>query len=71
METHQEEQPMRWQPGNEDRGRPISDNMDVEGVNYEWNIGGEEEGRPPPGRDAKDSYCDVSQKAPKIEDRQK
>jgi len=31
-ETPQEQQPVRRQPGNEESGRPITDNMDVEGA---------------------------------------
>jgi hypothetical protein len=72
METPQEKQPVRWKPDNVESGRPIRDNMDVERVTLEWNTGREEEGRlRTPGRDARDSYGDESQKAQKIEDRQK
>ena len=71
METPQEKQPVRWKSDNEESGRPFRDNIVVEGVNLEWNIGGEKEDRVPPGRDARDSYGDESQKAQKIEDRQK
>jgi hypothetical protein len=42
MEIPQEKQKWRWQPGNEERGQHIRDNMDEEGVNLEWNIGGED-----------------------------
>ena len=45
METPQEKQPVRWQPDNEESGRPIGDNMNVKTVTVEWNVGGEEEGR--------------------------
>ena len=48
METPQEKQPVRWQPDNMYSGRPIRDNMDVEGVTLDWNTGREEEGRLPP-----------------------
>jgi hypothetical protein len=45
METPQEKEPVRWQTDNVESGRPIRDNMDVEGVTLEWNTGREEEGR--------------------------
>jgi len=45
MEKPQERQPVRRQPGNEENGRPIRDNMDVEGGTLEWSTGGKEEGR--------------------------
>ena len=45
METSQEQQPVRRQPDNEECGRPVRDNMDVEGVTLEWSIGGKEEVR--------------------------
>jgi len=45
METPQEQQPVRRQSGNEESGRPIRDNMDVEGGTLEWSRGGKEEGR--------------------------
>jgi hypothetical protein len=48
METPEEKQPVRWQPDNVESGWPVRDNMDVEGVILEWNIGVEEEGRLPP-----------------------
>jgi hypothetical protein len=50
METPQVKQPVRWQSDNVESGRPIRDNMDVEGVTLEWNTG---------------SYGDESQKAQK------
>ena len=48
METPQEKQPVRWQPDNVESGRPIRNNMDVEGVTLEWNTDRKEEGRLPP-----------------------
>jgi len=33
------------QPGNDESGRPIRDNMDVEGGTLEWSLGGKTEGR--------------------------
>ena len=43
METPQEQQPVRLQPGNEESGLPIRDNMDDEGGTLEWSTGGKEE----------------------------
>ena len=48
METPQEKEPVRWKSDNEESGRPFRDNIVVEGVNLEWNIGGEKEDRLPP-----------------------
>ena len=36
VETPQEQQPVRRQSGNEESGRPISENTDVEGGTLEW-----------------------------------
>jgi len=40
MVTPQEQQPVRRQPGNEESGRPIRDNMDVERGILELSTGG-------------------------------
>jgi len=45
MEKSRGQQPVRRQPGNEENGRPIRDNMDVEGVTLERSTGGTDEGR--------------------------
>jgi hypothetical protein len=42
MEIPQEKQKWRWQPGNEESGQHIRDNMEVEGVTLECNIGRED-----------------------------
>jgi len=72
MVTPQEKQLVRWKPDNGEIGRPIRDNMYVEEVTLEWNIGGEEQGRLPPQNGMQESDNGVeSQKAQKTEDRQK
>jgi len=72
MDTPQEQQPVRRQPGKKESGRPNRDNMDAEGGTLEWSTGGKEEGRlAPPGRDAKDGYGNQPPKAQNIEERQK
>jgi len=43
METPQEQQPVRRQPGNEESGQHIRDSMDVEGGILEWSTGRKEE----------------------------
>jgi len=45
IEIPQEQQPVRRQSGNEESGRPIEENMDVEGGTLEWSTGGKVEGR--------------------------
>jgi hypothetical protein len=62
METPQVQKPVRWHPGNEESGRPIRDNMDVEGVSLEWNIGEEKEDRLPPQDGKQESATATSPK---------
>jgi len=64
METSQEKQPVRWQPDNVESGRPIRDNMDIEGVTLEWNTG-REEGRLPPQDGTQETATVASPKRPK------
>jgi len=64
METSQEQQPVTRQPGNEEYGRPIRDNMDVEGVTLEWTIGGTEEGRLVPQDGMQETATATSPKRP-------
>jgi len=63
METPQEQQPVRRQPGNEKSGRPIRDNMDMEGALRSGVKAGKERSSSVSGGDAKDNYDDQSQKA--------
>jgi len=65
METCHEQQPVRRQPGNEENGRPIRDNMDVEGVTLEWSIGVIEEGRLAPQDGMEETATAISPKKPK------
>jgi len=65
METSQEQQPVRQQPGNEENGRPIRDNMDVEGVTLDCSIGGTEEGRLAPQDGMQETATATSPKRPK------
>ena len=70
METPQEQQPVRRQPGDEESGRPIRDKMDVEGGALDWIFSRERRrSSSAHGRDEKDIYGDSPLKAPKIEDR--
>jgi len=62
MEAPQETQPVRCQPDNMESGRPIRDNMDVEGVTLEWNTS-REEGRLPPQDGTKETATATSPKS--------
>jgi len=65
METSHEQQPVRRQPGNEENGRLIRDNMDVEVVTLKWTIGGTEEGRLAPQDGMQQTATATSPKRPK------
>jgi len=65
METPLEQQPVRRQPGNEKSGRPIRDNVDLEGSTLEWSTGGKEEGRPAPRDGMQKTATATSSKRPK------
>jgi len=64
METPQEQQPVRRQPDSEESGRPIRDNVDVEGGTLEWSIGGKEEGCPAPQDGMQNTNTATSVKRP-------
>jgi len=66
METPQEQQPARRQPGKEESGRPIRDKLDMEGVILEWCTGGKE-GRLAPETGCKRQLRQPCTKGPKSE----
>ena len=72
METPKVQQRVRRKPGNEESGRPIRDNMDVEGGALDWIFRRERRrSSSAHGRDEKDIYGDSPLKAPNIEERQR
>jgi hypothetical protein len=64
VQIHQEKPPVRWQPVNEERGRPIRDNTDVEGGTLGWSTGGKEKGRLSPRDEMQETATATSPKRP-------